>query len=101
MVAWQAPFRWRRHRAVAREAAFLDNLVDAQLELVRQLPMHRREELTEALAVLVILAQDHRYRAQGWISRRELRHRAGRALVELDALRPVPGAATAVPPRAD
>ncbi|MGH3865473.1 MAG: hypothetical protein ACRDQ4_04900 [Pseudonocardiaceae bacterium] len=101
MVAWQDSFRWRRHRATAREAVFLDNLVNAQLELIRQLPMHRRDELAEALAVLVMLAQDHRHCAQGWISRRELRHRAGRALAELDALRQVPGAAAAVPPRAD
>lgn len=101
MVAWQDCFRWRRCRAVAREAVFLDNLVDAQLEFVRQLPMHRRDELTEALAVLVVLAQDHRYCAQGWISRRELRHRAELALADLDALRQVPGAAAAVPPRAD
>ncbi|MDQ2792378.1 MAG: hypothetical protein M3Y73_22750 [Actinomycetota bacterium] len=80
----------RRRQAVAAEAAFLDSLVDAQLEFIRQLPLHRREELAEALAVLVMLAQDHRYRAQGWISRRELRHRIGRALAGLDALLQVP-----------
>jgi hypothetical protein len=89
----------RRRHAVAREATFLDGLVDAQLEFVRQLPMHQREELAEALAVLVMLAQDHRYRAQGWISRRELRHRIGRALAGLDALLGVPGAAAAVLPQ--
>ncbi len=89
----------RRRHAVARQAAFLDGLVDAQLEFIRQLPMHRREELAEALAVLVMLAQDHRYRAQGWISRRELRHRIGRALAGLDALLGVPGTAAAVLPQ--
>jgi hypothetical protein len=88
-----------RRQVAAREAAFLDGLVDAQLEFIRQLPMHRRAELAEALALLVMLAQDHRYRAQGWISRRELRHRIGRALAGLDALLQVPGTAAAVLPR--
>jgi hypothetical protein len=92
--------RWerfsRRRRAVAREADFLDGLVDAQLDLITQLPMHQRDELAEALAVLVMLAQDHRYSAQGWITRRELRHRIGRALAGLDALLQVPGTATTV-----
>lgn len=88
-----------RRRAVAREATFLDCLVDAQLDFIGQLPMHRREELAEALAVLVMLAGDHRYHAQGWISRRQLRHRIGRALVDLDALLQVPGTAAAVLPR--
>jgi hypothetical protein len=89
----------RRRHTVAREAAFLDGLVDAQLEFIRQLPMHRREELAEALAVLVMLAQDHRYHAQGWISRRELRHRIGRALAGLDALLGVPSTAAPVSPQ--
>ena len=89
-----------RRQVAAREAAFLDELVDAQLEFIGQLPMHRREELAQALAVLVMLAQDHRYRARGWISRRELRHRIGRALAGLDALIGVPGTtATALPQR--
>lgn len=101
MVAWQDRFRWRRHRAVAREALFLDSVVDDQLEVIRQLPMHQRDGLAEALAVLVMLAQDHRYCAQGWISRRELRHRAGRAIADLDALLQSPGTATAVLPRTD
>ncbi len=89
----------RRRHAVAREADYLDGLVNAQLDFIGQLPMHRREELAEALAVLVMLAQDHRYRAQGWISRRELRHRIGRALAGLDALIGVPGTTTPVLPQ--
>jgi len=101
MMAWQERFGWHRHHAVVPEAAFLDALVDSELELIRQLPMHRREELAEALAVLVMLAQDHRYCAQGWISRRELRYRTGRALANLDALLQVPGPAAPVPPWAD
>jgi len=96
MVAGRERFRWRRRGAASREAAFLDGVVDAQLEFISQLPMHRREEFAEALAVLVMLAQDHRYRRQGWISRRELRHRAGRAIAALDVLLQAPGAAAAV-----
>jgi hypothetical protein len=75
---------------VARDADFLDGVVDAQLELVRQLPFDQRDELAEALAVLVTLAQDHRYYLRQWISRRELRHRIESALVSLDALGHVP-----------
>lgn len=84
---------------MAREADFLDGLVDAQLDLITVLPMHRRDELAEALGVLVMLAQDHRHCAQGWITRRELRRRIGRALAGLDALLQVAGAPTTVLPR--
>lgn len=77
----------RRSRTARLEAEFLDRLVDAELEFIRRLPVHLRSKPAEALAVLVMLAQDHRFYAQGWISRRQLRLRAQRALVELDVLR--------------
>lgn len=77
----------RRGRTARREADFLDDLVDAQLEFVRRLPVHVRVKPAEALAVLVMLAQDHRHYAQGWISRRTLRRRAEQAVTELDRLR--------------
>jgi len=77
----------RRNRTARLEADFLDRLVDAELEFVRRLPVHLRSKPAEALAVLVMLAQDHRHYAQGWISRRQLRCRAQRALIELDVLR--------------
>jgi hypothetical protein len=93
MVARRHMFSWRHHRAVARDADFLDGVVDAQLELVRQLNLDQRDELVEALAVLVMLAQDHRYYLRNWISRRELRHRTESALVSLDALGQVPSRA--------
>jgi hypothetical protein len=99
MGAERDRFRWSR-RALAREADFLDGVVDTQLEFIRQQPEHRRAGapgLVEALAALVMLAQDHRYCAQGWISRRELRARTRRALAGLDALLQLP----AVAPRAD
>ncbi|MDQ3761476.1 MAG: hypothetical protein M3460_07180 [Actinomycetota bacterium] len=101
MVGRQGRFGSWRRRAGEREANFLDGLVDAQLEFIRQLPMHQRDGLAEALAVLVMLAQQHRHYAQGWISRRELRHRVGCALTDLDALCQVPGPAAAVLPRID
>ena len=85
-------FRWlRRGRTARLEADFLDRLVDAELEFLRQLPAPLRDGPADALAVLVMLAQDYRYYAQGWINRRELRHRAERALTDLDVLRRVPG----------
>ncbi|MFY9805917.1 MAG: hypothetical protein WCC38_07105 [Pseudonocardiaceae bacterium] len=84
---------------MAREADFLDGLVDAQLDLITALPMPQRDDLAEALGVLVLLAQDHRHCAQGWITRRELRRRIGRALASLDALLEISGATTTVLPR--
>ncbi|MDQ4093880.1 MAG: hypothetical protein M3143_10915 [Actinomycetota bacterium] len=81
-----------RGRTARREADFLDRLVDAELEFLRQLPAPLRDGPADALTVLVMLAQDYRYYAQGWINRRELRHRTERALTDLDVLRRIPGA---------
>jgi hypothetical protein len=86
---------------VVREADFLDGVVDTQLEFIRGLPMHRRAGPVEALAALVMLAQDHRYCAQGWISRRELRARTRRTIAGLEALLQLSGMAAAVLPRSD
>jgi hypothetical protein len=36
---------------------------------------------------MAMLAQDYRHYAQGWINRRELRHRAQRAVEDLDTMR--------------
>lgn len=99
MAARQGSTQGRGHRAAAREADFLNDVVDSQLEFIRALPMHQRDELAEALAVLVMLAQDHRHYGLGWISRRELRHRTDRALGRLDALGQVPTGAITTPPR--
>jgi hypothetical protein len=100
MVAGRNCVRWSR-RAVVREADFLDGVVDTQLEFIRGLPMHRRAGPVEALAALVMLAQDHRYCAQGWITRRELRARTRRTIAALEALLQLPGAVAAVVPRTD
>lgn len=78
--------RWRRSRAARDTADVLDRLVEAELEFLRRLPVHLRARPAEALAVLVMLAQEHRYYALGWLSRRELRRRCERALSDLDAL---------------
>ena len=89
--AWNC-FRLLRRGCTARlEADFLDRLVDGELEFLRQLPAPLRNGPADALAVLVMLAQDYRYYAQGWINRRELHHRVQRALTDLDVLRQVPG----------
>ncbi len=89
--AWHRFRSLRRGRTARREAEFLDDLVEAELVFLRQLPMHLRDGPADALGVLVMLAQDYRYYAQGWISRRELRHRAEVALTDLDVLRQVRG----------
>ena len=98
MAARQSSFQWRSHRAVAHEADFLNSVVDSQLEFIRQLPMHQRDELAEALALLVMLAQDHRYYGLGWISRRELRRRTDRTLASLDVLGQLPAECTVPKP---
>ena len=81
-----------RRRTARLEADFLDHLVDSELEFLSRLPAPLRDGPADALTVLVMLAQDYRYYAQGWINRRELRRRAERALTDLDILRRVPGA---------
>jgi hypothetical protein len=89
--------RWGHRRALDREADFLDDVVDAQLEFILTLPVLQRDELARALAVLVMLAQDHRHCAQGWISRRELRHRVESSLGDLDVLLQTSSAGAALP----
>lgn len=79
--------RWRRSRVARDTAAALDRLVEAELEFLRRVPVQPRARPAEALAVLVMLAQDHRYYALGWIGRRELRRRSERALSDLGSLR--------------
>ncbi|MGH4012239.1 MAG: hypothetical protein ACRDTH_29440 [Pseudonocardiaceae bacterium] len=87
--AWSR-FESLRRRSGRREADYLDDLVNTELEFVRQLPEQQRTRPAEALALLAMLAQYHRHYGRGWISRRELRHRVECTLTELDALRQVP-----------
>lgn len=87
-VRTRSPFgRLRRTRTARRDAEFLDRLVDSELEFVRRLPVHLRARPVEMLAVMVMLAQDYRHYAHGWINHRELRHRAQLAAGDLDAIR--------------
>jgi len=87
-VHTRSPLGWLRRTRTARwDADFLDGLVDTELAYVRRLPVHLRARPVEMLAVMAMLAQDYRHYAQGWISRRELRHRAQRAVGDLDAMR--------------
>ncbi len=87
-VRTRCPLGWLRRTSAARgDADFLDGLVDAELEFVRLLPVHLRARPVEMLAVMAVLAQDHRHYAQGWINRRELRRRAQRAVRDLDVMR--------------
>ena len=82
------PLGWLRRTGAARwDADFLNGLVDTELEFVRRLPVHLRARPVEVLAVMAMLAQDYRHYAQGWINRRELRHRAQRAVEDLDTMR--------------
>ncbi|MGI9062641.1 MAG: hypothetical protein ACR2FQ_02295 [Pseudonocardiaceae bacterium] len=79
--------RLRRTATARWDADVLDGLVDAELGFVRGLPVHLRSCPAEVLALMVMLAQDHRHYAQGWITRRELRRRAQCALDDMDAVR--------------
>lgn len=88
--AWHRFGSLRRGRTARLEADYLDDLVNTELEFIRQLPEQQRSRPAEALALLAMLAQDHRNYGRGWISRRELRHRVERTLTDLDALRQVP-----------
>ncbi|MGH3870873.1 MAG: hypothetical protein ACRDSR_05035 [Pseudonocardiaceae bacterium] len=87
--AWNC-FELLRRRSSRREADYLDDLVNTELEFVRQLPQPQRDRPAEALALLALLAQDHRNYGRGWISRRELRDRTERTLADLDAMRQIP-----------
>jgi hypothetical protein len=88
--AWHRLGWLRRGHSARLEADYLDDLVNTELEFIRQLPHQQRSRPTEALALLAMLAQDHRYYGRGWISRRELRHRVERTLTDLDTLRQIP-----------
>lgn len=77
----------RRSRMACETAAVLDRVIEAELEFLRRVPVQLRAQPAEVLAVLVMLAQDYRYYARGWIGRRELRRRSERALADLGSLR--------------
>jgi len=73
----------RSLRQAAATADLLDRIVDRELELIRALPVHRRDRPAEKLAALVMLARAYRHYASGWIGRRELRRRSRATFDEL------------------
>ncbi|WP_433870756.1 hypothetical protein [Saccharopolyspora sp. CA-218241] len=73
----------RRRRAL-RSARVLDEVVDAQLALLPELPDDLRERAADRLAELVGLSQAYRHFSQGWITRRELETRGRAALRRLE-----------------
>ncbi|GAA0508292.1 hypothetical protein GCM10011581_19760 [Saccharopolyspora subtropica] len=81
--------RWRRTRAL-RSAQLLDDVVDAQVETLPQLPDELRRRHADHLAELVLLAQSYRHYAAGWISRRELDKRGRAALRRMEQCGYVP-----------
>lgn len=78
-------FRGRRH--ARRAAGVLDELVDAQVELLPQLPESRRANAADYLAELALLADTYRYYADGWIEREELERRGNDTIERLSQLR--------------
>ena len=74
---------WRARRAL-RAARMLDDVVDSQLPLLAGLPESSRRRSANYLAELVMLAQDYRHYANGWLDRKELDARCRRAVRRLD-----------------
>lgn len=75
-LALSRVFRRDAHRRAARTADLLDRIVDRDVRLVRDLPVHLRSRHVDKLAAMVMLAQAYRHYANGWITRRELRRRS-------------------------
>lgn len=69
-------FRRDAHRRAAHTADLLDRIVDRDVQLVRDLPVHLRNRHVDKLAAMVMLAQAYRHYANGWITRPELRRRS-------------------------
>ena len=83
----------KRVTRALHSANVLDQVVEAQLPLIAQLPEDSRRRAADYLAELVMLAQAYRHHASGWISRRELERRglaAADKLAELRKHRPRP-----------
>lgn len=77
----------RRVTRALESAQVLDDVVESQLALVARLPEESRGRAAEHLAEMVLLAQAYRHYAQGWITRRELDHRARDAAEKLTLMR--------------
>jgi hypothetical protein len=77
---------WHARKAV-RAAGMLDEIVDSQLPLLAGLPEASRRRSASYLAELVMLAQDYRHFAAGWINRGELEQRNHRTMRRLNNFR--------------
>jgi hypothetical protein len=77
---------WRARKAL-RAAGMLDEVVDSQLSLLAGLPEASRRRSAGYLSELVMLAQDYRHYAAGWINRGELEQRSHRAMRRLNNYR--------------
>ena len=82
--------RSRRAKRALDSARVLDEVVANQLALVSRLPEDGRRRAADFLAELVMLAQDYRHYAAGWISRRELERRGVDTMRTLADLRARP-----------
>ncbi|CRK60761.1 hypothetical protein [Alloactinosynnema sp. L-07] len=74
-------------RRALTAARALEDVVADQLPVVSLLPEESRRRGADYLAELVMLAQAYRHFARGWISRRELEHRARRTTERLAEMR--------------
>ncbi|HEX3647676.1 MAG TPA: hypothetical protein VHV49_04560 [Pseudonocardiaceae bacterium] len=83
----RGPWRGRQARKALHAAGMLDHIVDSQLPLLAGLPEASRRRSAGYLAELVMLAQDYRHYAHGWIDRGELERRSRRTVRRLDGLR--------------
>ncbi|MEV0677030.1 hypothetical protein AB0I60_10950 [Actinosynnema sp. NPDC050436] len=84
--------RRRRAKRALEAARMLDEVVDTQLPLLASFDEDRRRRSADYLAELVVLAQDYRYFAHGWIDAKELDRRGHRAMATLSRLREDPTA---------
>lgn len=75
-----------RGRKALRAAEMLDEVVDNQLPLVTELSETSRRRSADYLSELVMLAQDYRHYAAGWIDHEELQRRGNAAVARLEQL---------------
>lgn len=65
----------------------LDEIVESQLPLLAGLPEASRRRSAGYLAELVMLAQDYRHFAAGWLARDELAQRSRQTMGRLNSYR--------------
>ena len=83
----RGPWQHWRARKARSAAGMLDQIVDSQLPLLPGLPEASRRRSAGYLAELVMLAQNYRHYAAGWIDRSELERRSHRTMRRLEHFR--------------